>query len=311
LHNDPNNNIKQKTMKHSNQNNLSMNNINDNFSLYYKYLNYDKNNIKHSLEKNNSAPNIFMDDNKISSNINRKKFISNYLKRINNAQKGSSSNQFLNNDLKYLAKDNSNSFNNLKNNYNSINNINYNSKNNLKRLPYNNNIYLKNNNINLTTSFLGDNLNIEQLSEYLKLIDKKAGVIMKDKKTKLNKNSNISCDKENRKIHSPKSNIYRKISKVMSSSDFGRNKKNYQVEMRFHDTNYKNKCNENLKIIHDKISVVPKRLNDYEHKIYYNLIINKDNINKNKLKKLVKNTNVKGKIYLDSYNEMMNKKNIF
>ena len=38
--------------------------------------------------------------------------------------------------------------------------------------------------------------------------------------------------------------------------------------------------------------------------------MNKENVNKNKFKKIIKN-NTKGKIYLDSYNEMINKKNIY
>ena len=38
--------------------------------------------------------------------------------------------------------------------------------------------------------------------------------------------------------------------------------------------------------------------------------MNKENVNKNKFKKIIKN-NAKGKIYLDSYNEMINKKNIY
>ena len=310
----------------NNQNNLSMNNINDNISLYYKYLNYDKNTgLRKSLDKNNSAPNIYLHNSNNSSNVNRKKFISNYLKKINNGNNASSINLLSkNSDINFATKDN-NSFlnaNNTKNNNNNnyyINN--YSSKNNLKKLPFNNNNTVNMNknksNINLTTSILGENLNLEKykvqqkLSEYRKLIDKKIDDLMKDKKTKINKNNNISCDIENRRIYSPKAKLYKKISKVTSSSDFGRNIKK-KVGGKFSNTNFKNISNENIKNIPDKITIIPRRIEEYDQKIYYNPLINKDKINNNILKKVIRNGNIKGKIYLDSYNEMMlNKKNIY
>ena len=311
-------------MRNSNhQNNLSMNNINDNINLYYKYLNYDKNsNIRKSLDKNNSAPNIYLHNSNNSSNINRKKFISNYLKKINNGHNPSSINLLpQNNDMNFATRDSFQNTNNIKNNNNNYIN-NYSSKNNLKKLPFNNinntfNMNKNKTNINLTTSILGDNINIEKykaqqkLSEYRKFIDKKADNLMKDKKTKLNKNNNISCDIENRRIYSPKAKLYKKISKITSSSDFGRNKKK-KIIGKFSNTNFKNISNENIKNIADKITIIPKRIHEYDQKIYYNPIINKDNINNNILKKVIRNGNAKGKIYLDSYNEMMmNKKNIY
>ena len=310
----------------NNQNNLSMNNINDNISLYYKYLNYDKNTgLRKSLDKNNSAPNIYLHNSNNSSNVNRKKFISNYLKKINNGNNASSINLLSkNSDINFATKDN-NSFlnaNNTKNNNNNNYYINNNSsKNNLKKLPFNNNNTVNMNknksNINLTTSILGENLNLEKykvqqkLSEYRKLIDKKIDDLMKDKKTKINKNNNISCDIENRRIYSPKAKLYKKISKVTSSSDFGRNIKK-KVGGKFSNTNFKNISNENIKNIPDKITIIPRRIEEYDQKIYYNPLINKDKINNNILKKVIRNGNIKGKIYLDSYNEMMlNKKNIY
>ena len=310
----------------NNQNNLSMNNINDNISLYYKYLNYDKNTgVRKSLDKNNSAPNIYLHNSNNSSNVNRKKFISNYLKKINNGNNASSINLLSkNSDINFATKDN-NSFlnaNNTKNNNNNYYINNYSSKNNLKKLPFNNtnntvNMNKNKSNINLTTSILGDNLNLEKykvqqkLSEYRKLIDKKIDDLMKDKKTKINKNNNISCDIENRRIYSPKAKLYKKISKVTSSSDFGRNKKK-KVGGKFSNTNFKNISNENIKNIPDKITIIPRRIEEYDQKIYYNPLINKDKINNNILKKVIRNGNIKGKIYLDSYNEMMlNKKNIY
>ena len=310
----------------NNQNNLSMNNINDNISLYYKYLNYDKNTgVRKSLDKNNSAPNIYLHNSNNSSNVNRKKFISNYLKKINNGNIASSINLLSkNSDINFATKDN-NSFlnaNNTKNNNNNYYNNNYSSKNNLTKLPFNNNNNTVNmnknkSNINLTTSILGENLNLEKykvqqkLSEYRKLIDKKIDDLMKDKKTKINKNNNISCDIENRRIYSPKAKLYKKISKITSSSDFGRNKKK-KVGGKFSNTNFKNISNENIKNIPDKITIIPRRIEEYDQKIYYNPLINKDKINNNILKKVIRNGNIKGKIYLDSYNEMMlNKKNIY
>ena len=310
----------------NNQNNLSMNNINDNISLYYKYLNYDKNTgVRKSLDKNNSAPNIYLHNSNNSSNVNRKKFISNYLKKINNGNNASSINLLSkNSDINFATKDN-NSFlnaNNTKNNNNNYYNNNYSSKNNLTKLPFNNNNNTVNmnknkSNINLTTSILGENLNLEKykvqqkLSEYRKLIDKKIDDLMKDKKTKINKNNNISCDIENRRIYSPKAKLYKKISKITSSSDFGRNKKK-KVGGKFSNTNFKNISNENIKNIPDKITIIPRRIEEYDQKIYYNPLINKDKINNNILKKVIRNDNIKGKIYLDSYNEMMlNKKNIY
>ena len=310
----------------NNQNNLSMNNINDNISLYYKYLNYDKNTgLRKSLDKNNSAPNIYLHNSNNSSNVNRKKFISNYLKKINNGNNASSINLLSkNSDINFATKDN-NSFlnaNNTKNNNNNYYNNNYSSKNNLTKLPFNNNNNTVNmnknkSNINLTTSILGENLNLEKykvqqkLSEYRKLIDKKIDDLMKDKKSKINKNNNISCDIENRRIYSPKAKLYKKISKVTSSSDFGRNIKK-KVGGKFSNTNFKNISNENIKNIPDKITIIPRRIEEYDQKIYYNPLINKDKINNNILKKVIRNGNIKGKIYLDSYNEMMlNKKNIY
>ena len=310
----------------NNQNNLSMNNINDNISLYYKYLNYDKNTgLRKSLDKNNSAPNIYLHNSNNASNVNRKKFISNYLKKINNGNNASSINLLSkNSDINFATKDN-NSFlnaNNTKNNNNNYYINNYSSKNNLKKLPFNNNNNTVNmnknkSNINLTTSILGENLNLEKykvqqkLSEYRKLIDKKIDDLMKDKKSKINKNNNISCDIENRRIYSPKAKLYKKISKVTSSSDFGRNIKK-KVGGKFSNTNFKNISNENIKNIPDKIAIIPRRIEEYDQKIYYNPLINKDKINNNILKKVIRNGNIKGKIYLDSYNEMMlNKKNIY
>lgn len=291
------NNINQRTMKNFN--------INDNISLFYKHLNYGKNNNeKKTFNKNNSSPNIFL-QNDNDNDVDKKKFISNYLNKINNEQSDNIASHLLKKkEYKYIAKDNS--FINP-NNINIQNyHLNYSSKNNLKKVPFTN----INNNIEsicLNTSLLGNNLNLEKfkvqqkLLEYKKLIDKKKDELMKEKKIKVN--SNINRNRSCEKIISPKSKFYKKISKVISSSDYGRNRKKS-------DSNFIKISNENLNS-KDKITIVPKRINNYEQKIIYNPILNKDNLSKNKIKKIVKNNNVKGKIYLDSYNEMMNKKNIY
>ena len=287
----------QRNIKNNNQDNLY-----ENINLYYKNLTNDKNNcLRKSFDNNNSAPNIYLYNNKNSSNINRKKFISNYLKKIrNNYNLNEFKNLSSKKDLDYIIKDNS--FNNNKNNYS--------SKNNAKILPFNaanktfnNNI--NNKNISLNTSIPGENLNIEKfkvqqkLFEYRKLIDRKINELIKDKKKKLNKNSEI----ENK---TPKNKLYRKSYKSKSMSDFGRNKRKL-IKANLNNTNYKNINNESSKNIQNKITIIPKRIIDYEQRNALNPISN----SKNKIKKLVNNANIQGKLYLDSYNEMMNKKNIF
>ena len=188
-------------------------------------------------------------------------------------------------------------------------NINYGSQTNLKKIPFNitNNAFNinKNNiNISLNTSILGDNLNFEKyivqqkLFDYKKLIDSKNEKLMKDKiKKSPNKNINRSCEIEKRSVYSPKTKLYKKNNKFISSSDFGRNKKKKNEYCA--NTYFKNISNENLKNKFDKITIISN-----------NQIINKENSNKNKFR-FFKNNNIKGKIYLDSYNEMMNKKNIY
>lgn len=300
------NNINQKTIKNYYQNNLNMNNnINDNLSFYYKYINYDKNSdIRKSLEKTNSAPNIFFHNAHNSSDTNRKNSISNYLKKIKDEQNALITKK---NNYNFYNKDNS--FNNPKNN-----NIIFNYKTNLKKLPFNitNNAFNinKNNiNISLNANILGDNLNIEKymgqqkLSDYKSLIYKKIEQLMKNQKSQINKNRDKSCSIEKIKIIAPKPEYSTKTSKVISNSDFkrNRNKKNDK----FSKTYIKNINDDNYKGKNNKINIVPTKRKDYEKKIIYNPIMYKENLTKNKLKK-----NVKGKIYLDSYNEMMIRKNV-
>jgi hypothetical protein len=282
-----NNNINLKTMKNCKQKGINYN-VNDNISLYYKFLNKEKiSNVRKSVDKNNSAPNLILQNNSNCNNstyLNKKKFLKNYLNKINNLKKEGKEekegkNIYLSNrnDFNYVNKDNSN------------NDINSAMKNNLKKLPYNFN----------NTSTIGgevDNLRIEtkkvqqKLSEYHKMIDMRIDELIKDKKYKLvQKQKRFKSSDDFNKILSPKDQLFKKISKI---SNHGRNKNSCN---RLYNTNYRNISNDNTKNSQHKITI-------------YNPLVHKDNTNQNKHKNY---NNMKGKIYLDSYNEMMNKKNIY
>lgn len=289
----------QRTIK-NNQDNLY-----DNIILYYKNLNKDKNNyLRKSLDSNYSAPSIYLYSNhKNSSNISRKKFILNYLKKIHNDNNLSGGkNLSSKKDLEPNLKDNS--FNNtIKNNNN--------SKNILKKLTLNaaNNTFNNKNNTNLSlnTSIFGDKINIEKfkvqqkMPDYRKLFDKKINKLINEK---IRKNKNYEI--ENRMNYSPKNKLEKKCSNSNSVSVLGRNKKAI-INSKFNNTNYKNIYNEKIKNIPEKITIIPKKIINYEHRSSCNSLTN----SKSKLKKLVNNGNIQGKIYLNSYNEMMNKKTIF
>ena len=282
-----NNNINLKTMKNCKQKEINYN-VNDNISLYYKFLKKEKiANIRKSVDKNNSAPNLILQNNSNCNNstyFNKKKFLKSYLNKINNLKKEGKEekkgkNIYLSNrnDFNYINKDNSN---------NDINNA---MKNNLKNLPYN----------CTNTNTIGgevDNLRIEtkkvqqKLSKYHKMIDMRIDELIKDKKYKLvQKQKRYKSNDDFNKIISPKDQLFKKISKI---SNHGRNKNSCN---RLYSTNYRNISNDNAKNSFHKITI-------------YNPLVHKDNINQNKCKNY---NNMKGKIYLDSYNEMMNKKNIY
>ncbi len=299
-----NGNINLKTMKNSRKNEIYYN-INDNISLFYKYLNNEKNSkVRKSLGKNNSASNLYSYNSNINNStyINKKLFLKNYLNKIKNLKHEGK--EVKEGNIKYLS--NRNELNNVPKD-NSNNDLNSSMKNNLTKLPYNitNNTINMNNNdvmINFNTSIIGgevDNLKIEtkkvkqKLAEYQKMLDMRMDELIKDKKYKISKKQKTfkSCDDFN-KISSPKEQIFKKISKV---SNHGRNKKSYD---NLYSTNYRNISNDNIRSIQQKITI-------------YNPLLNRDSIS-NKYKNYGNNnSNMKGKIYLDSYNEMMNKKNVY
>ena len=106
-----------KELKNKNQENKH-----DNINLYYKYLLKDKNNsIIKVYDKNNSAPNILHNN---SLNINKKKFLYSYLKKINNEKKGIQ----LSNKNNFRLKKKDNNVGGVNNNINNC------PKNNLKKM---------------------------------------------------------------------------------------------------------------------------------------------------------------------------------
>ena len=288
-----------------NQSNLNNNNLNENSSLYYKYLDENKNILKKPIDKNNSASNIYLHNSISSSNLSCKNYIYKYdnkkFKQNDKSIPNLSKNANLTRDSSY----NNLYFQNRGYNVNSKSNLSYNITNNTFNMNKNNVM------INLNTSIKGDNLNLEKLrvqqklAEYRKLIDLKIDYLMNGKKRKLFnvRKSNNSCKVE-KKSYSPNENkIYKKKTlKYTSSSDYGRgrnyNKKNNN---KFSNTNYKNISNEKNKNIQDINNIIPKRIDDCDRRI-----IN-SKINKNKYLNKKKNFKEKGRIYLDSYNEVMNK----
>ena len=279
-----------KELKNKNQENKH-----DNINLYYKYLLKDKNNsIIKVYDKNNSAPNILHNN---SLNINKKKFLYSYLKKINNEKKGIQ----LSNKNNFRLKKKDNNVGGVNNNINNC------PKNNLKKMFINNSIATfnknrKNINLSLNISTFGENISnetfqFEKLLEYKKFIDKQIARLIKEKKNNTYKNRN--SDKGKKIIFPLKKKLYKTIYKSNSISDLGRNKRNI-IKLKIYSRNNKNKSNDNLNLIK-----IPNRIKNFKHQL------NKDSFSKNKLKKFVKDANIKGKIYLDSYNEMMNMRYIY
>ena len=261
-----NNNINLKTMKNCKQKGINYN-VNDNISLYYKFLNKEKiANVRKSVDKNNSAPNLILQNNSNCNNstyLNKKKFLKNYLNKMNNLKKEGKEekegkNIYLSNrnDFNYVNKENSN------------NDIKSAMKNNLKKLPYN----------FTNTSTIGgevDNLRNEtkkvqqKLSEYHKMIDMRIDELIKDKKYKLiQKQKRFKSSDDFNKILSPKDQLFKKISKI---SNHGRNKNSCN---RLYNTNYRNISNDNTKNSQHKITI-------------YNPLVHKDNTNQNKCKNII------------------------
>jgi hypothetical protein len=286
-------------------NQSNFNNLNENLALYYKYLDENKTISKKPFDKNNSASNIYLHNSISSSNLSGKNYIYKYDNKNFKQNDNSIPNLLKNANLTRENSYNNLNFQNKGYNVSSKSNLSYNITNNTFNMNKNNVM------INLNTSIKGDNLNIEKmkvqqrLAEYRKLIDLKIDSLMKDKKRKFFniRKANNSCKVE-KKSYSPNENkIYKKKTlKYTSSSDYGKgrnsNKRNYN---NFSNTNYKNISNENIKNFQDINNIIPKRIVDCDRKA-----IN-SKVNKKKYSKKKKIFKEKGRIYLDSYNEVMKK----
>ena len=286
-------------------NQSNFNNLNDNLALYYKYLDENKNISKKPIDKNNSASNIYLHNSISSSNLSGKNYIYKYDNKNYKQNDNSIPNLPQNANLTRENSYNNLYFQNRGYNASSKSNLSYNITNNTFNMNKNNVM------INLNTSNKGDNLNIEKLrvqqrlAEYRKLIDLKIDYLMKDKKRKIfnMRKTNNPCKVE-KKSYSPKENkIYRKKTlKYTSSSDYGRGRNSIKRKNNnFSNTNYKNISNENNKNFQDINNIIPKRIDDCDRKV-----IN-SKLNKKKYSKKKKIFKEKGRIYLDSYNEVMKK----
>ena len=295
-----NNNISIKTIKNYHPNNLSINNnISENKVPLGKYLynNFNNDRQKRSLEKNNSAPNIYLHN--FNSNNVRKKFL------LNNAKK----NKFKNSKIKseeerinYLLKEkdgkNKREIKYSKNNYQKV------------KLPF----YIANKNknlddklkLNININTINENL-IEKIKkknkeEYLKYINLKPEEIENLNNIKANRKVNVkSC--ESRTYIIPHKKLKKNFNKMISTSNFEKdlNKNNTTFNFLFKNlNNEKGERNNFLKnlILHNK-------LNDQNKNIIFNLQMDKSNINNSRKMSL---NNISGKIYLDSYNKVVNKK---
>lgn len=295
-----NNNISIKTIKNYHPNNLSINNnISENKVPLGKYLynNFNNDRQKRSLEKNNSAPNIYLHN--FNSNNVRKKFL------LNNAKK----NKFKNSKIKseeerinYLLKEkdgkNKREIKHSKNNYQKV------------KLPF----YIANSNknlddklkLNININTINENL-IEKIKkknkeEYLKYINLKPEEIENLNNIKANRKVNVkSC--ESRTYIIPHKKLKKNFNKMISTSNFEKdlNKNNTTFNFLFKNlNNEKGERNNFLKnlILHNK-------LNDQNKNIIFNLQMDKSNINNSRKMSL---NNISGKIYLDSYNKVVNKK---
>ena len=295
-----NNNISIKTIKNYHPNNLSINNnISENKVPLGKYLynNFNNDRQKRSLEKNNSAPNIYLHN--FNSNNVRKKFL------LNNAKK----NKFKNSKIKseeerinYLLKEkdgkNKREIKYSKNNYQKV------------KLPF----YIENSNknlddklkLNININTINENL-IEKIKkknkeEYLKYINLKPEEIENLNNIKANRKVNVkSC--ESRTYIIPHKKLKKNFNKMISTSNFEKdlNKNNTTFNFLFKNlNNEKGERNNFLKnlILHNK-------LNDQNKNIIFNLQMDKSNINNSRKMSL---NNISGKIYLDSYNKVVNKK---
>ena len=298
-----NNNISIKTIKNYHPNSMSMNNnINENKIPFYKFPKNEKyNNQKNTLEKNNSAPNILLNNAELNSNNVRKKFF------INNSKKSKYKNSKINikgSGINFLIKENNDTTSQI--NKEGI----INQKNNYKKLklPFyiasNNQNFANNIKVNLNTNIINENL-IEKikrknLEEYNKIRDLKLDEMDNIHKIKTNSRKKIkSC--ESRKLILQSRKLNKKYSKIMSTSDLERdiNKNNSTFNTIFKNLNYEKGRNNRLK------NMILNRAPS--NKIIYNIQNDKSNINNSNRINL---NNISEKIYLDNFNKITSKKTI-
>ena len=295
-----NNNISIKTIKNYHPNNLSINNnISENKVPLGKYLynNFNNDRQKRSLEKNNSAPNIYIHN--FNSNNVRKKFL------LNNAKK----NKFKNSKIKseeerinYLLKEkdgkNKREIKYSKNNYQKV------------KLPF----YIANSNknlddklkLNININTINENL-IEKIKkknkeEYLKYINLKPEEIENLNNIKANRKVNVkSC--ESRTYIIPHKKLKKNFNKMISTSNFEKDLNKNSTTFNFLFKNLNNEKGERNNFL--KNLILHNKLNDQNKNIIFNLQMDKSNINNSRKMSL---NNISGKIYLDSYNKVVNKK---
>ena len=171
--------------------------------------------------------------------------------------------------------------------------------------------------INLNTSIVGDNLNLEKLKieqkliEYRKLIDKKINELMINKKRNINhkkKSPTYEKHKTNAKVSSPKNyEIYKKASMSYINSNYGKKRKINNISK----TNYKYLDKEYFK------NLMPKKMNVFDNNKHLNKKIVNSNSqtnmkirrnSKNKYNIISKNIEEKDNTYLIN-NETTNKNN--
>ena len=295
-----NNNISIKTIKNYHPNNLSINNnISENKVPLGKYLynNFNNDRQKRSLEKNNSAPNIYLHN--FNSNNVRKKFL------LNNAKK----NKFKNSKIKseeerinYLLKEkdckDKREIKFSKNTYQKV------------KLPF----YIANSNknlddklkLNININTINENL-IEKIKkknkeEYLKYINLKPEEIENLNNIKANRKVNVkSC--ESRTYIIPHKKLKKNFNKMISTSNFEKDLNKNNTTFNFLFKNLKNDKGEKNNYL--KNIILQNKLNEQNKNIIFNLQMDKSNINNSRKMSL---NNISGKIYLDSYNKAVNKK---
>ena len=306
-----NNNISIKTIKNYHPNSLSINNnMNENKIPFYKFQYKYDNNIKPSLEKNNSAPNIHLHNIDVKTNNVRKKFFLN-----NNTKKNKNKNTKISvkeTGIKYLLKDNKDK-NTLAEKENAL----Y-SKSNYKKIimPY----YIVNNNnnqnfeeklkVNLNTNTINENLiekikqkNIEEYNRFVNL--KLDGMENLNKMRSIRKKKVKSC--ESRKYISPYKKFQKKFNKIMSSTTIDRDRELRRNNSTFNliFKNINNEKGDKSNYLKNMILYKKENESNNNNKIIYNFHL--DKANNNNSRKINLNT-IGRKMYVENYSKITSKK---